>query len=52
MMRELDTYFGLCPQVYDLSKPKPPEEELKVLNAIFSKLQAGCEKILGCWNDR
>jgi SAM-dependent methyltransferase len=26
-MKQLDTYLNLCTQVYDLSKPKPPEEE-------------------------
>lgn len=26
MSQPLDTYFSLCTQVYDLSKPKPPQE--------------------------
>lgn len=25
-MKQLDTYLGLCAQVYDLSKPNPPED--------------------------
>lgn len=24
--QKLDTYLGLCTEVYDLSKPKPPED--------------------------
>lgn len=25
-MKKLDTYISLCTEVYDLSKPKPPED--------------------------
>lgn len=28
-MKKLDTYLNLCTQVYDLSKPKPPEDDCK-----------------------
>lgn len=28
-MQDLDTYLSLCTQVYDLSKPAPPEEAFR-----------------------
>jgi methyltransferase family protein len=42
-MKKLDTYLNLCTQVYELSKPKPPEDDYRFYK---SYVEQANEKIL------